>query len=275
MKTVEGFSQYSSYFDLFTDFMNLLPGDEDYILSQYDLLGNSHFPQNENEILLVVGSDTTLTDLVFGQLGYYDGESFLNICEKSVFKHNNPGVMTDEELDAKYPYETSFTFDDLLKKKFYYYPHDTIYRYDDIPVRPYKDYSIVLRNSTNDEFYSLTYSSNMSRTLVNGIIYTGTHIKLNPFSYENIYAIKMKDGFNPMDMGGKDIQELIANPDTDTDPSSGTFITFNSSDARAIISGASTSSLTSLSLLNIGEGNPTTARVNYMSQFECNKEITD
>ena len=46
MKTVEGFSQYSSYFDLFTDFMNLLPGDEDYILSQYDLLGNSHFPQN-------------------------------------------------------------------------------------------------------------------------------------------------------------------------------------------------------------------------------------
>ena len=275
MKTVEGFSQYSSYFDLFTDFMNLLPGDEDYILSQYDLLGNSHFPQNENEILLVVGSDTTLTDLVFGQLGYYDGESFLNICEKSVFKHNNPGVMTDEELDAKYPYETSFTFDDLLRKKFYYYPHDTIYRYDDIPVRPYKDYSIVLRNSANDEFYSLTYSSNMSRTLVNGIIYTGTHIKLNPFSYENIYAIKMKDGFNPTDMGGKDIQELIANPDTDTDPSSGTFITFNSSDARAIISGASTSSLTSLSLLNIGEGNPTTARVNYMSQFECNKEITD
>ena len=275
MKTVEGFGQYSSYFDLFTDFMKLLPGDEDYILSQYDLLGNSHFPQNENEIMLVVGDDTTLTDLVFGQLGYYDGEQFLNICEKSVYKHNNPGKMTDEELDAKYPYKTSFTYDELLSKKFYYYPHDTIYKYDDIPVRPYKDYSIVLRNSANDEFYSLTYSSNSSNPLIKGIIYTGTHIKLNPFSYENIYAIKMKDGFNPMDMSGKDMQDLIADPDTDTDPSSGTFISFNSQDARALISGGSASSMSSLSLIDIGEGESTTATVNYMSSFACDKTITD
>ena len=275
LQTVEGFSQYASYFDLFTDFMHLLPGDEEYILSQYDLLGNSHFPKNENEIMLVVGEDTTLTDLVFAQLGYYTGDEFLNISQKAVIKHTGDGSMSDEELDAKYPYPTSYSYDELLNKKFMYYPHDTIYRYDDIPVRPYKDYSLVLRNSSNDEFYSLTYSSNMSRTLVNGIIYTGTHIKLNPFSYENIYAIKMKDGFNPMSMAGQDINDLIADPDTDTDPSSGTFISFNSSDARAIISGASTSSLTSLSLLNIGEGTPTTATVNYMNMFTCNKEITD
>ena len=32
LKTVEGFSQYASYVDLFTDFMKLMPGDQDYIL---------------------------------------------------------------------------------------------------------------------------------------------------------------------------------------------------------------------------------------------------
>ena len=277
LETVGGFSQYASYFDLFTDFMQLLPGDEDYILSQYDLLGNSHFPKNDNEIMLVVGSDTTLTDLVYGQMGYYDGEEFLNICKKAVDKHTGDGNKTDEQLDEEYPFPSSFTYDELLNKKFYYYPHDTIYHYDDIPVRPYKDYSIVLRNASNDEFYSLTYSSNSSNALLKGIIYTGTHIKLNPFSYENIYAIKMKDGFNPMTSmsGDSNIMDWVADPETDPDPSSGTFISFNSTDARKIISGASTSELSSIALMSIGEGTPTIARINYLSQFNCDKTITD
>ena len=84
LKTVDGFSQYASYVDLFTDFMKLLPGDEEYILDQYDLLGDSHFPQNENEIMLVVESDTTLTDLVFAQLGYYKEEEVMNMFFKMV-----------------------------------------------------------------------------------------------------------------------------------------------------------------------------------------------
>ena len=283
LQTVEGFSQYASYFDLFTDFMNLLPGDEEYILSQYDLLGNSHFPRNENEIMLVVGSDTTLTDLVYAQLGYYTGDEFLNISQKAVTKHTGDGSLTDEELDEKYPYHTSYSYNELLNKKFIYYPHDTIYHYDSIDVRPYNDYSIVLKDSDDNptEFYSLTYSSNMSRALVNGILYTGTHITLSPFSYENIYAIKMKEGFNLMSMmmGGSssDIIDYVADPDTDPDPSSGTFIAFNSSDARAIMTGGSASSLSSVFTLDVNENTATTTRLSFPPQtknFICIKEVT-
>ena len=167
LTTVEGFSQYATYVDLFTDFMKLLPDglnddgvfdekDYAYIRTQYDLLGDSKFPQNENEIMLVVESDTTLTDLVFAQLGYYHEEDVMNIAKKAIKKYaeDRPKEETDEYLDKKYPYPTSFTFNELLDKKFTYYPHNTIYEYKDIADSAYNEYSIVLsKTPSNDEFY--------------------------------------------------------------------------------------------------------------------------
>ncbi len=273
LQTVPGFNQYASYFDLFTDFMNLLPGDEEYILSQYDLLGNSHFPKNENEIMLVVQEDTTLTDLVYAQLGYFHGDEFLNLCQKAVTKHTGDGSMSDEELDAKYPYRRSFKYEDVLNKKFYYYPHDTIYRYDDIPVRPYKDYSIVLKTASNDEFYTFNYS-NTSQNLFSGIFYSGAHIKVSPFEYESVYLIKLKDGVDIMSLDFENINEALADPETDPDPSSGTFIGISANDLRKLIGGAS-GTPSSLFLATINEGNETTATINYFNQFICNKTITD
>ena len=281
MKTVDGFSQYASYFDLFTDFMNLLPGDEEYILSQYDLLGDSHFPKNENEIMLVVGDDTTLTDLVYAQLGYYNGTEFLNLTQKSVTKHNADHELSEEELkalDEKYPYPTSFKYDDVIGKKFYYYPHDTIYRYDDIPVRPYRDYSIVLKTSANDEFYTFNFS-NTSQGSQYGIFYSGAHIKVSPFSYESVYLIKLKDGVSIANLNMENISDSLADPKTDPDPSTGTFIGVNASDLRKLMSGSS-STPSSLFLANIQSGNETTATITStnpfgFAQFTCNKTITD
>ena len=133
LTTIEGFSQYATYVDLFTDFMKLLPDglnddgvfdekDYAYIRSQYDLLGNSKFPQNENEIMLVVESDTTLTDLVFAQLGYYHEEDLMNIAKKAIRKYadDRTEIETDEYLDNKYPYPKSYSYDDLLNKEFIY-----------------------------------------------------------------------------------------------------------------------------------------------------------
>ena len=289
LTTVEGFSQYATYVDLFTDFMKLLPDglngdgvfdeqDYAYIRSQYDLLGNSRFPENENEIMLVVQSDTTLTDLVFAQLGYYHEEEVMNIAKKAIKKYAEDRTETDAELDEKYPFPTSFTYDELLNKEFTYYPHDTIYGYDDIADSAYNEYSIVLtKNGTNDEFYSLTYADNSTSSLIKGIIYTGTHIKLNPISAESVYMIKMSDGFSPMSMmgGDVDIASLIADPATTEDPTSGSFLCVPSSEVRKLIADSSSIDTSVISLINIQSGNDTTATVNFMSPYTCKKEKTE
>ena len=292
LTTVEGFSQYATYVDLFTDFMKLLPDglnddgvldekDYAYIRSQYDLLGNSRFPQNENEIMLVVESDTTLTDLAFAQLGYYHEEDVMNIAKKAIKKYaaDRPKEETDEYLDNKYPYPTSFTYDELLRKKFVYYPHDTIYKYADIADSSYNEYSIVLtKTGTDDEFYSLTYADNSSSSLIKGIIYTGTHIKLNPISAESVYMIRMSDDFSPAAMmggGDVDMASLIADPAKVEDPTTGTFLCVPSSEVRKLIADSSSIDTSVISLINIQSGDDTTATVNYMSPFTCKKEKTE
>ena len=248
LKTVEGFSQYASYVDLFTDFMKLLPGDEEFILNQYDLLGNSHFPQNENEILLVVESDTTLTDLVFAQLGYYQEEEVMNIALKAIKKYDPENTLSDAELDEKYPYATSFSYEDLLGKKLTYYPHDTIYHYDDIQLRPYKDYNLVLKSADNDEFYSFMYSEGTSSSFMKAILYTGTHITITPFNSESVYMLKLKSSDNLLDtlttlanFGNSSMDDILADPDTDPDPSSGLFVCMSQDQLRKMMTNPSKS----------------------------------
>ena len=291
LTTVDGFSQYATYVDLFTDFMKLLPdglNDDDvvdekdyaYIRTQYDLLGNSRFPENENEIMLVVESDTTLTDLVFAQLGYYHENEIMNIAKKAIKKYDENRTETDEELDQKYPYRTDFLYDDLLKKEFTYYPHNTIYSYGDIADSSYNEYSIVLtKTGTNDEFYSLTYADNSTSSLIKGIIYTGTHIKLNPISAESVYMIRMSDDFSPMSMMGDDVDlaSLIADPAATEDPTSGNFLCVPSSEVRKLIADASSMDMSTISLITIQPGNDTTAMINYnfADPYTCKKEKTE
>ena len=280
LQTVEGFSQYASYVDLFTDFMKLLPGDEEFILNQYDLLGDSHFPKNENEIMLVVESDTTLTDLVFAQLGYYQEEEVMNIAKKAILKYDPENTLSDAELDEKYPYATSFSYDELLNKKLVYYPHDTIYHYDDIPVRDYKDYSIVLKSDANDEFYSFMYSENMSSSYLSGIVYTGTHITITPFVSENVYMFKLNLGNSVADIlslianyNNLTLSDLFADPETDPDPTTGLFVCMNTEQLRKMMTDPSSMDMSQLSLISITSD--TSATVNLTTPFTVSKEITE
>ena len=299
LTTVEGFSEYATYVDLFTDFMQLLPDglnddgvfdekDYAYIRSQYDLLGNSRFPQNENEIMLVVEDDTTLTDLVFAQLGYYHEEDLMNIAKKAIRKYaaDRTEIETDEYLDTKYPYPKSFSYGELLDKQFIYYPHDTIYKYADIADSSYNEYNIVLRTAANDEFYVLNYSDNSSSALLKGIIYTGTYLNLNTNQVESVYMIKMKDGFSiddaidnaiakrlgtvdQSDTTYADLRDWIADPDplVTPDPSSGTYLCVSSKDARSLFANSSASDFTALSQITINTGDDTTAEVKRNFQF--------
>lgn len=183
LKTVQGFSQYATFVDLFTNFMRLIPGEagaKEYILSQYDLLGDSHFPESENEIMLVVGNNTTLTDLNFAQLGFYEEKEVINIAQKAVAKTDENNTLTDEELDELYPYTTSFKYEDLLGQKLYYVPHDSMYRYDDIKLRDYIEYSATLTDTVGMQLFILQYNEASD-------LLTGAVVKLAGFSSDIIY----------------------------------------------------------------------------------------
>ena len=77
----------------------------------------------------------------------------------------------------------------------------------------------------------------------------------------------------------ENISDSLADPKTDPDPSTGTFIGVNASDLRKLMSGSS-STPSSLFLANIQSGNETTATITStnpfgFAQFTCNKTITD
>ena len=308
LQTVEGFEQYAQYVDLFTDFMLLMPGEQDYILTQYDLLGeDAHFPQNENEIMLVVEGDQTLTDLVFAQMGYYQEEELMNIAKKAIKKYdeNTPQEELDQ-LDTLYPYRSSFTFEDLMGKKLTYYPHDTIYGTAprELADSAYNEYSIALladidNNGENDEFYVVSYSDNSTFTsMFDAIVYNGMNLSLISNQFENVYMIKMKYDFIPSDplhspliaaFSDSDAKfaDFLASPEEDPDPTTGTFVCIPSDQALALMGGSRAMDYSAISVVNIESGDNTTATVTTKLQniltgqpleitsFEANKKKTE
>lgn len=187
LKTVEGFSAYAQYVDLFTDFMKQVPAEQDYILSQYELVGNSTYPQNENEMMLVLSRDNTLTDLLLGQLGYYPHDAFINIGQKAVQIYrkseyiDQKGLkqLLDEklidqaeydrrykELDTKFPYERAFNYEDILNKEFYYVPHSTLWEYGNVSSETSMTGNVLLVN--NDDIYYFLYTNLMGYDVLAG-----------------------------------------------------------------------------------------------------------
>ncbi len=200
LMTVKGFSNYAQFVDLFTAFMKQLPAEKDYLLSQYDLLGNSRFPENPNELLLVVDEKTTLTDLVLAQMGYYPQDEFLNVAKKAVreneiekqideLKRQSPVDQAkidalEEELkglDEKYPYNSTFTYDEILNHEFYYFPHDVIYKQNPTLVS-HKDITVNLSGSITsggNYYLALSCAPGSDNLTGNGIEVIGTEAKMH------------------------------------------------------------------------------------------------
>ena len=168
LRTVEGFAEYAMFVDLFTDFMKQIPGDQEYVLSQYDLVGeNSKYPSNANEIVLVVDDNQTLTDLIYAQMGFYNENEFLNIARKAIKSQEvrENEKMTDAEkeaalaeLDAKYVYPEKYSIDDIIGKELKYYKHDDIWSYREINKKT-TTFSLNVPTIGNLDF-ELSYNSN-------------------------------------------------------------------------------------------------------------------
>ncbi len=114
------YKNLSSLISTLDDTFMQLPDDEEYIMSQYEFItpeDKSHFPKNENEIMIVVSDKTELTDILLASLGYYTQEEFFNIMFKSTETDDY-----DSSLD-----KDKFTYEELLNKTFTYYPNDTVF----------------------------------------------------------------------------------------------------------------------------------------------------
>ena len=103
--------------------MTQAPNNSDYILSQYDLLGDSKIATEKNEIMLVLNPDEEISDLLLAVFGYYTQDEFLAIIDKATAE--NP-----DDFPTKSIYREYFEYDELIGKKFTYYPTDSVFSRD-------------------------------------------------------------------------------------------------------------------------------------------------
>ena len=153
LKTVDNFEDYAKFVNLFTNFMNELPDNADYILDQYDVLASSddsfvnkaNHSIRENELVLVVDKNTTLTDLTLAEIGVFGHDEFLNIAKKAIKEQT---IRKDENLSREeqqrlindlndpektpYPYSRDFKYEDLVGREYEYFPQKTIYQNGEI-----------------------------------------------------------------------------------------------------------------------------------------------
>ena len=98
------------------------PTNDEYILSQYNIIDGGRIAKEKNEIMLVLDSNDELSDILLARLGYFTETEFIEAVNKAQSKDDNGNYTYDETLYREY-----FTYDELLGKTFYYYPTDVIF----------------------------------------------------------------------------------------------------------------------------------------------------
>ena len=114
---------HAAYATSLGNLMAEMPDNKDYVLSQYDVLAGD-IAQGANEVMLVVSKDTELTDITLAKLGYYTEEQFLNLVYNA----------TESPYYDEAKRKPDFSYEELLGKKFAFYPNDAIYTYRASPI---------------------------------------------------------------------------------------------------------------------------------------------
>ncbi len=123
-------SQYSSlvgFADYFTNVVTVMPGTSDdsnlgygeYVLSQYDVVAG-HFPENENEVVLVVGQNNQVTDLTLAQLGLLEEDRFMELF--------NLGTEDKDEVEEG---TDRIDYSEILGKSYTLFFNDALYTKDE------------------------------------------------------------------------------------------------------------------------------------------------
>ena len=123
-------SQYSSlvgFADYFTNVVAVMPGTSDdsnlgygeYVLSQYDVVAG-HFPEKENEVVLVVGQNNQVTDLTLAQLGLLEEDRFMELF--------NLGTEDKDEVEEG---TDRIDYSEILGKSYTLFYNDALYTKDE------------------------------------------------------------------------------------------------------------------------------------------------
>ena len=115
------YAQYASYIPMLVPSMSQAPNRADFILNQYDLIGNSKVATEANEIMLVLNGEDMISDLLLAVFGYYTQEEFLSIVDKATASDANGNFNTQAV------YREYFDINELLGKELVYYPNDTVF----------------------------------------------------------------------------------------------------------------------------------------------------
>ena len=85
-------------------------GNIDYIKTQYEIVdGGGRFPENENEVVLIVGSDHTISDYVLYMLGIRDSQEIRTYLMSTLDDDPTNDIVIEP---------TNYTFDDILNYEF-------------------------------------------------------------------------------------------------------------------------------------------------------------
>ncbi len=114
------YKQYSAFIPYLVPSMKQAPNNTDYILSQYDILGDSEIADDVDEIMLVLNPDDEISDLLLAIFGYYTQEEFLAIVDKATAENH-------DDFNSEAIYREYFDYDELLGKEFIWYPTDTVF----------------------------------------------------------------------------------------------------------------------------------------------------
>ena len=120
--------------DYFTNVVHRMPGTSDfssetysdYVLSQYDVIEGT-FPQNENEIVLVVGQNNQVSDLTLAQLGLLNEVKFAELF----LNGKDDAESVDDILD-----ESLVDFSEIIGKEYTLFYNDAVYEENEDYVPP-------------------------------------------------------------------------------------------------------------------------------------------
>ena len=114
-------SSYSSIMSMGTSMMDVwskLYGDRQLLEEQYDVLAG-HWPENKQEVILVVDDNNEITDLTMYGLGLRDASEISTAFEK---------IMAGESLESQ---ADAFDYDELMGMEFRLILNTDIYEYDE------------------------------------------------------------------------------------------------------------------------------------------------
>ena len=122
LEKVDGIGDYSSYITSLVSTIKQLPAHNSYIEKQYDILTGT-LPTSSDEVLLVLDSDSKLSDLLLAELGYFTQDEFVDLAKNSKkIVDGVDGASHDNDISL-------FSYETILNHKFYYVPNYQTYTY--------------------------------------------------------------------------------------------------------------------------------------------------